>query len=174
MLEKSLNTPVTSSVGRLFDALAALLGIRQLSEFEGQAAMELEFAINGSKTDEIYQFTIEEDNNPSRDSPISYLDLKSMLNEFLSDIHHNRAIALISAKFHNTLAEMIIAIAKVVGEERVVLSGGCFQNKYLIERTIARLLKEGFQPFWNKRVPPNDGGISLGQIVAAEKMLQYS
>ena len=72
-----------------------------------------------------------------------------------------------SAKFHNALAEAVVAVAKRAGERRVVLSGGCFQNRYLTERTVRRLQTEGFQPYWHQRVPPNDGGIALGQIVAA-------
>jgi len=73
----------------------------------------------------------------------------------------------IAAKFHNTLVEMIVAMAKRVGEEQIVLTGGCFQNRYLIERTIQRLRAEGFRPYWHQQIPPNDGGIALGQIMAA-------
>jgi hydrogenase maturation protein HypF len=74
---------------------------------------------------------------------------------------------LISAKFHNTLAEIIVAVATQVGQPRLALSGGCFQNRYLTERTAARLEQEGFRPYWHQRIPPNDGGLALGQIVAA-------
>jgi hydrogenase maturation factor HypF (carbamoyltransferase family) len=73
---------------------------------------------------------------------------------------------MIAAKFHNTLAELIVETAARVGEKRVVLSGGCFQNRYLSERVITRLETEGFHPYWHQRVPPNDGGIALGQIYA--------
>jgi hydrogenase maturation protein HypF len=76
-------------------------------------------------------------------------------------------VSEISAVFHNTLAEMIVTMARQTGEKRVVLSGGCFQNKMLLERTIQRLLAEGFQPYWHRTIPPNDGGIALGQIMAA-------
>jgi hydrogenase maturation protein HypF len=76
---------------------------------------------------------------------------------------------LIAAKFHNTLAEMIVAVAGRGGERRVVLSGGCFQNKYLTEQTVRRLEEEGFRPYWHQRIPPNDGGIALGQVAAASR-----
>jgi hydrogenase maturation protein HypF len=73
--------------------------------------------------------------------------------------------------FHNTLVEMMIAVARRVGEERIVLSGGCFQNRYLAERAIGQLIAEGFRPYWHQRIPPNDGGIALGQVVAASRQL---
>jgi hydrogenase maturation protein HypF len=76
---------------------------------------------------------------------------------------------VIAAKFHNTLVEIIVTIARHAGETRVVLSGGCFQNRYLTERTVQRLLETGFRPYWHQRVPTNDGGIALGQIVDASR-----
>jgi hydrogenase maturation protein HypF len=76
-----------------------------------------------------------------------------------------------AAKFHNTLVEIIVAVARQVGEEKVVLSGGCFQNRYLIERSVQRLIDAGFRPYWHQRVPTNDGGISLGQVMAASHAL---
>jgi hydrogenase maturation protein HypF len=75
--------------------------------------------------------------------------------------------AVISAKFHNALVEGMVSVAQRIGQERVVLSGGCFQNRYLTERAVHQLREAGFRPYWHQRVPPNDGGISLGQIVAA-------
>jgi hydrogenase maturation protein HypF len=157
MLQKNLNSPVTSSAGRLFDAVASLVGLRQISRFEGQAAMELEFALHGVETDEGYEFSLSEET----------LDWGPMMSALLSDVRENASVVKIAAKFHNTLVEMIVAVARRVGEERVVLTGGCFQNKYLTERAIARLREEGFRVYWHQRIPPNDGGIALGQIVAA-------
>ena len=87
----------------------------------------------------------------------------------LNDIKHGIPAGMISAKFHNTLVEAIVAVAGIVGENRVVITGGCFQNKYLTERSIIRLREEGFRPYWHQRVPPNDGGIALGQIIAASR-----
>jgi hydrogenase maturation protein HypF len=90
-----------------------------------------------------------------------------MIEAILSDVQKGVAGGRISAKFHNALAEAVVAVAKKSGERCVVLSGGCFQNRYLTERTVRRLQAEGFQPYWHQRVPPNDGGIALGQVVAA-------
>ena len=90
-----------------------------------------------------------------------------MLDALLSDLKRNIPIGLISAKFHNGLAEAILSVAQRIGLERVVLSGGCFQNRYLTERAIQRLTDSGFRPYWHQRVPPNDGGLSLGQLLAA-------
>ncbi len=90
-----------------------------------------------------------------------------MIEAILIDIKAGVAIGEISAKFHKALVEAIVAVAKQIGESRVVLSGGCFQNRYLTERAVRRLEAEGFWPYWHQRVPPNDGGIALGQVIAA-------
>jgi hydrogenase maturation protein HypF len=95
-----------------------------------------------------------------------------MIWAILRDVRNAIPLAQISIKFHNTLVEIIAAVAKCIAEERVVLTGGCFQNKFLIERTVQKLEAEGFKPYWHQRIPPNDGGISLGQIVAASRLLQ--
>jgi hydrogenase maturation protein HypF len=90
-----------------------------------------------------------------------------MIEAILADIEQGVSVGIISARFHNTLAEAIVAVAKRIGQNRVVLSGGCFQNRYLTERAVRRLQAEGFRPYWHQRVPPNDGGIALGQVIAA-------
>ncbi len=161
MLAKKLNSPLTSSAGRLFDAVASLVGLRQQIHFEGQAAMELEFALDGVDTDETYSLPL-----VSR-HPSLVLDWSLMTEAILSDVQNGVAIGKISAKFHHALAEAVVAVAKRTGEPRVVLSGGCFQNRYLTERIVTRLREERFSPYWHQRVPPNDGGIALGQVVAA-------
>jgi hydrogenase maturation protein HypF len=172
MLAKNLNSPVTSSMGRLFDAVASLVNLRQQMRFEGQAAMDLEFALDGIETDECYEMRVaaREDARPIT-TPHSalVLDWSPMIEAILSDVQNGVAIGRISAKFHNALAEAVVAVAKRTGERRVMLSGGCFQNRYLMERTVRRLQVEGFQPYWHQRVPPNDGGIALGQVVAARR-----
>ena len=91
------------------------------------------------------------------------------MRNILTEVRDRVPVGIISTKFHNTLVEAIVAIAHRVGEERVVLTGGCFQNKYLTERAVRRLRSEGFRPYWHQRVPPNDGGIALGQAVAASR-----
>ena len=176
MLRRKLNSPPTSSMGRLFDAVASLAQLRQVMRFEGQAAMELEFALDGIETDECYEMWIAARGdarptttpNSALRTPHSafVLDWSPMVEAILSDVQKGVAIGRISAKFHNALAEAVVTVAKKTGEQRVMLSGGCFQNRYLTERTVRRLQAEGFQPYWHQRVPPNDGGIALGQIVA--------
>jgi len=95
------------------------------------------------------------------------LDWQPMIGAILADLKSGADPGVISARFHNGLVEGIVAVAKKCGEERVVLSGGCFQNRYLSERCVVRLREEGFRPYWHQRVPPNDGGIGLGQVLAA-------
>ena len=157
MLEKGINSPRTSSAGRLFDAVAALIGLRQVLSFEGQAAMQLEFALDGVACDEDYQFGVMQ----------GVIDWQPIILSILADMEAGISISVMSAKFHNTLAEMIVAVAQKIGEHDVILSGGCFQNKYLTERAIMRLQAEGFNAYWHESTPPNDGGIALGQIIAS-------
>jgi hydrogenase maturation protein HypF len=163
MLGRELNAPLTSSAGRLFDGVAALLGLRQIAQFEGQAAMELEWAIGPAPTDEAYPHSID-----NRASPM-VVDWAPTLLALLEDLERGVQPGVMAARFHNALVEMIVAVARRSGQERVALSGGCFQNMYLLERTVVRLRQAGFQVAWQQRVPPNDGGIALGQIVAAAR-----
>jgi hydrogenase maturation protein HypF len=159
MVAKGVQSPLTSSAGRLFDAVAALLGIRQRVRFEGQAAMELEFAVRpGIETH--YAFEL-------RSGKPMVIDWQPMIAQIIEEIARHEDIGVMAAKFHNTLAEMIVSVAREVGENRVALTGGCFQNRYLLERSIQRLIETGFRPYWHQRVPTNDGGIALGQAMAA-------
>lgn len=170
MLQKKINAPLTSSVGRLFDAVAAIAGLRQKTVFEGQAAMELEFALDGIETDEAYDFEIiEEQLEGNGNSLPVVIDWQPMVCAIIEDAHAGVPVSKVAAQFHNTLVETIVFMAQHMGEERIVLTGGCFQNKYLTESAIRRLQREGFRPYWHQRVPPNDGGIALGQIVAAAR-----
>jgi len=161
MLQRGLNSPKTSSVGRWFDAVAATINLRQQTRFEGQAAMDLEFALAGLVTDKFYQLPLVTRHE------LCILDWAPVLGEILRDAQGGVSAGEIAAKFHNTLAEAIVAVARRFGPTRVALSGGCFQNRYLLERTVTRLRAEKFQPYWPQRVPPNDGGIALGQVMAA-------
>ena len=175
MLERSVNAPYTTSVGRLFDAVASIAGVQQVSSYEGQAAMSLEFALGEDREGE-YRFNItesEEDRPRQEARPRWTVDWSPMLSALLKDMEEGTGPAVISARFHNGLAESAVEVARRSGENRVVLSGGCFQNRYLTERVVRRLREEGFRPYWHQRIPPNDGGIALGQIaVAAERMLK--
>lgn len=159
MLRNGVHSPVTSSAGRLFDAVAALAGLRQQCRFEGQAAMELEHACDNGKGE--YGFELRPQDG--------VVDWAPMIREIVLRRENAGAV---SRNFHNTLANVIVAVADFAGETRVVLTGGCFQNRYLTERSIQRLRETGFHPYWHQRVPPNDGGIALGQIVAASARIK--
>jgi len=180
MLARGLNSPFCSSVGRLFDGVASLTGLHQQIRFEGQAAMALEFVIEGFETDEAYPLRIADCGlqiegyvSPGGKSEIRnpkskiLLDWSPMIEAILADIQRGVLVGEISARFHNALAEAVVSVAQRIGEPRVVLTGGCFQNRYLTERTVRRLASEGFRPYWHQRIPTNDGGIALGQVVAA-------
>jgi len=173
MIMKHVHTPVTTSAGRLFDAVASIIGLRQIVNFEGQAAMELEFLTTELSSSESYAFAIQDPFNPdNRKNQLGPLiiDWSPMIHCILDDVRSRMGIGRISVKFHNTLSEIIVAVAKRMNKSRVALSGGCFQNKYLTEHTIIRLREEGFHPYWHQRVPPNDGGIALGQAYAALRL----
>lgn len=184
MLARDVHAPVTTSVGRLFDAVASLAGLRQISSYEGQAAMELEFAADGEDTDAAYPVPVRhhEDVPPEKvhgagrgkrngkDRPEFILDWETMVRAILADLAAGTGTGAIAAKFHNGLAAAIVAVARRAGEQKVMLSGGCFQNIILTQRTVRLLRDAGFQPYWHQRIPPNDGGIALGQIyVAAQR-----
>jgi hydrogenase maturation protein HypF len=161
MLSKGFNSPFTSSVGRLFDAVVSIIGLRHRVTFEGQAAMELEFTIHPD-IEENYPFEI-------TDGLPCIVDWAPMIAEILIDLQKGLSAGNISAKFHNTLTEIIVSVARKFGEQKILLTGGCFQNRYLVERSVRRLSDSGFQPYWHQRVPPNDGGIALGQVIAAAR-----
>jgi len=165
MLDKKINSPLTSSAGRLFDAVASLIGLRQINRFEGQAAMELEFQLDEANIDDYYDFELTSHKNLGN-SPIHLVNWEIIVRQILNDRDCQISAGIISKKFHNTLSEIIIEIAKRVREPKVVMGGGCFQNKYLTERTVQRLGEENFHPYWHQRIPPNDGGIAVGQIGA--------
>jgi hydrogenase maturation protein HypF len=163
MLARNINCPLTTSVGRLFDAVAAVTGLCRYIRFEGQAAMALEFALSGIETDEAYSFDLDVL------SSTGLLKWERVFEEVVHDAARGVPAGMISAKFHNGLVEAVIAVAGLASIERVVLTGGCFQNKYLMERAVTCLQAAGFRPYWHQRVPPNDGGIALGQLVAASQ-----
>jgi hydrogenase maturation protein HypF len=184
MLERGTNSPRTSSAGRLFDAVAALTGLRQQVRHEGQAAMELEFAAEGESTPDGYPMGIldaapvglPDRRQPTRAAlPSSRntqygplrVDWAPLIHGILADVRASTPRGLIAARFHNALTEAIVEVAQRVGIQQVVLSGGCFQNRRLLEHSVLRLQERGFHPHWHQRVPTHDGGIALGQVVAA-------
>jgi hydrogenase maturation protein HypF len=158
MLSRNINAPFTSSVGRFFDAVSSLLGIYDKSTYEGQAAMMLEFAADWSENSS-YPFEV----NKNKKFTIDWIPLVTSI---VNDLRKDVSSPIISAKFHNTLAKIILKVAKKSGRQKVVLSGGCFQNALLTERTISLLQKNGYKIYWHQRIPTNDGGISLGQVAA--------
>ena len=164
MLKNSINAPATSSMGRLFDGVASILGICQQVSYEGQAAMELEYAIAIST--DTYSFELIQPAVTATNPPI-IIDWREIIKAIALDINKQVSIAEISAKFHNTLIEIIVAVAKQIDRQQIVLTGGCWQNKYLIEKAIASLRQENLIPYWHHQIPCNDSGIAVGQIVAA-------
>lgn len=159
LIDKKINSPLCSSVGRLFDGIASLINIKQNTSFEGQAAMQLENIINEKYFNESYKFEIikAKENN-------YIVDWRNVVTNIFDDLTTNISKHIISAKFHNALVEVIIEISKISGINQIALSGGCFQNKYLIERIIGRLREEDFKVFWQSDIPTNDAGVNLGQM----------
>ena len=152
-------SPRTSSAGRLFAGLASLLGLRQKDSFEGQAAMALEHCVDDYEAG-AYGLTL------AGDGPL-VADWKPLLAAALEDRDKGVAVAIISARFHNGLAKLILQAAQAAGLERVALSGGVFQNAALSEKAAALLEAAGFKVYTHQRLPPNDGGIPAGQAYVA-------
>ncbi len=167
MLNRGLNTVNTTSMGRLFDGVAALLGLHPISAFEGQAAMALEFAaLQAHSTNEHYLLPVlaAEDG-----SDHLILDWATMIDQILADVRRGNSTGRIALKFHNALVEAAVETVRRLddrlGIEEIVLSGGCFQNKLLTESLILRLRQSGHRVHWHKRIPPNDGGVAVGQVI---------
>jgi hydrogenase maturation protein HypF len=168
-IERKINSPLSSSMGRLFDAVSALLGIRGEIDYEGQAAVELEMAAYEEDyvhAQEGYPYRIVEDEG------IRVVHLRDLLSAVVEDLHQGISKGRISVKFHNTIARMINEMCHLIADETpmvsgVALSGGVFQNRLLLRKTVSLLESSGFQVFTHRQVPCNDGGISLGQAVIA-------
>jgi hydrogenase maturation protein HypF len=159
--------PRTSSMGRLFDAVAALCGLPTVISFEGQAAMALEFAADWDETG-AYPFSF------SGQHPM-VADWQAMIRAVLEDRRQGVSLGKISARFHNALADMAVHAAQAANLSSAALSGGCFQNLLLARRVRERLLEAGFAVYTHQKLPPGDGGISLGQVhVAARRMKEAS
>ncbi len=168
MIDKGLNSPMTSSAGRLFDAVSALLGIRKEVYYEGQAAIELE--MTAGHADLTYPFYLKELGNKTE------VILEPLIKGIVSDIASGVAVEAISSQFHNTFSEIILQLCLKIrqanGIERVVLSGGVFQNTLLLDKTFALLDASGFEVYTHHRVPTNDGGIALGQAIIANELIK--
>jgi len=164
MINRGLNSPQTSSCGRLFDAVSALVGLRQRVSYEGQAALELEMSIIDGD-EQAYRLALQES------AGLWQLDPTPMVRALVTDLQDGVGIGIMAARFHNGLAastaELCSQLRSESGIGRVVLSGGVFQNRYLTERLSALLEKDHFSVLRHSLVPPNDGGIALGQAVVA-------
>ncbi|MFQ4138186.1 carbamoyltransferase HypF [Nodosilinea sp. PGN35] len=167
MLTGGFNSPMTSSMGRLFDGVAALIGLPQRVSFEGQAAIALEGLAAEYSTPKGYPFAV----SVTRPAEI---DWRPVVRAVVCDRRDGVASDIIAARFHRTLVEMVGAIARRTGLTQVVLTGGCFQNRILSEQVIQHLRDRGFVPYWHQRVPPNDGGLAVGQVLAALRHLSLS
>lgn len=166
---RGLNAPVTSSIGRLIDAAVAIMGVRQVMHFEGQAAMQLEELVDAA-VHEAYPFALAPAEPAWRlgswEAPPLVVDWAPLVDALLADVDAAAPVGTMAARLHNALAEMAAAVALALGESRLLLTGGCFQNRYLTEATAARLDTAGTRAYSHQRLPPNDGGIAAGQIVA--------
>ncbi|UCE66220.1 MAG: carbamoyltransferase HypF [Candidatus Zixiibacteriota bacterium] len=171
MIRKNINSPLTSSCGRLFDAVSAILGIRNTINFEAQAAMELEMAIDENCSDYY------EDAVSDLLSGVS-INTTPLIKAVVNDILKGEDVGVISAKFHRTLAEISVKAVKRIRERykinTVGLSGGVFQNGYFFNHLYERLNSEGFNVITHSKVPTNDGGLSLGQIVIADNLYRMN
>jgi hydrogenase maturation protein HypF len=170
MLDRGVNCPVTTSMGRLFDAVAALVGLPPRVTFEGEAAMALEWAADPAEQG-AYPVDLLSDPKPTGVPAPIVLDWGPLLDGVLGDVRRGAPRGVVAARFHNGLVRAAVSVAGRVGEERVALSGGCFQNRLLTERLAAALERAGHAVLLHAQVPPNDGGVSLGQIAVAAARL---
>ncbi len=162
MLERSFNSPLTTSVGRLYDAVAFLLGLVSRASFEGQGAERLEQVLRGTEDQGVYSFDLLIDKDQQW-----RIDWGAMLQGILIDLNLKTDSAQISRKFHDTLVEILVSVAREIRMEDIVLSGGCFQNAYLSGKAKSRLQKEGFSVFLPEKLPVNDGALAVGQLWVA-------
>ncbi len=166
-IENDINAPLTSSMGRLFDAVSALIGVRGVIEYEAQAAIDLETLANKAVNESArYPFSV------SKREDTSIIKVHDLLAAIVNDLHNHTPRARIAARFHNTIAQMISEMCQKIspktGITGVALSGGVFQNRLLLRNTVSLLESAGLEVYTHRQVPCNDGGISLGQVLIAQ------
>ncbi|MCK4308208.1 carbamoyltransferase HypF, partial [candidate division WOR-3 bacterium] len=176
MLDKEINCPPASSMGRLFDGISALIGLKKEITYEGEAAIELEMAIepvqNSESRVQSYKYGIEKIGHTY------IIDFIPIVKGVVEDLQTDIPVSVISEKFHNTIAEMTVETCVKIRSDahnklnEVALSGGVFQNMFLLDKTYKNLIKDGFKVYIHRHVPPNDGGISLGQAVIASNKIK--
>ncbi len=169
MLERRVNCPMTSSAGRLFDAVATLAGVRDTVSYEGQAAVELERLALGAAPDAAYPFGVDE---AMPDGPL-VVDSRPLIRAVARDAGNGVETARIARRFHSALVEIVATVCrrirKTTGVEAVTLSGGVFLNTLLTSEVCDRLRGDGFRVYRHHRVPPNDGGLCVGQLAIAAR-----
>ena len=164
MLARGFRAPVTSSAGRLFDAVASLVGLHQRIGFEGQAAMALE-CVADRDVEDAYPLPVRARGEAQE------LDWRPLIEAIVEDLRRGTHAGTIAGRFHNALAEAVVEVAREIAEPKVALTGGCFQNRLLGERTARALRRAGFEVFFQRQVPAGDGGIALGQVAVAAARL---
>ena len=172
MLENNINCPLTSSIGRLFDAVSALVGVRGEINYEGQAAIELEVIADPDLNDQ-YSFEFVNLHNSQNGSDLNpiLLDTAPIFHEIISDLNKGIPIPTISGKFHNGIADGVARMCEIMRQEyninEVILSGGVWQNRLLLNKTLSLLERSKFSVYIHQQVPANDGGLALGQAAIA-------
>jgi hydrogenase maturation protein HypF len=172
MLERAQQSPRTSSIGRLFDAVAVLLGIAARATFEGEAAMRLEALAASSSAEGAYPFDLDCEDGAA------VIDAGPLVKAIVLASRRGAPAAEVARRFHNSLAAMIRVVCRDIRQEdgpsAVVLSGGVFTNALLAEQVSAELARDGFRVYRQRKVPPNDGGLCLGQLAVAASASQGS
>jgi hydrogenase maturation protein HypF len=167
IITKEINSPLASSCGRLFDGIASLIGIRDINTYSGQAAMELEMAIENERSHQAYNIEKVEKNG------IMIIQIESLMHQIVNDIKKKTSLDTISLKFHNALVEVFTRLCLEIKEQSglnaVAFGGGVFQNRFLSLRLQRSLESKGFAVYTHSLVPTNDGGISLGQVLIADR-----
>ena len=162
MIERGVNAPWTSSAGRLFDAVAAILGLAARVSYEGQAAMDCEWQASDQDADGVYPFQVDQT-----------VDTRPLIRAIVSDLDQGTCCRLVARRFHSTMVAIVVAVCERIRHEQgldgVVLSGGVFQNAILLHETVQELKLKGFRVYRHRLVPPNDGGLCLGQLAIAAK-----
>ena len=175
MLERRLNAPLTSSMGRLFDAVASLAGVRDVVSFEGQAAIELEALATAQPEGGGYPLEFEPTEGGCGMNDPLVIDTRPLIRAVAADVADRTPSRDVARRFHTTVLEMIVStcsrLRDATGTDAVVLSGGVFLNALLTREACRRLDREGFRVYRHRVAPPNDGGLSLGQLAVAAAVL---
>jgi hydrogenase maturation protein HypF len=175
MLARRFRTPLTSSAGRLFDAVASLAGVTDCVSYEGQAAVQLEWLASGTPPAGMYPYLIEQVTDQAAPAETFVVDTRPLIAAMVEDATQKTSAGLIARRFHSTMADMICQVCnrlrEKTGLEKVALSGGVFLNALLACETSERLKTAGFRVYRHRLVPPNDGGLSLGQLAIAAALL---